>query len=160
MRQQLILLLTFFSLTLAASKWPRSSSANILISSLAPTSFCKCTCFTNSTIIPLTGPNPSFYRNLLRREDDPVSIFNTTTPRARTCADCNKQFCLNYNLPICKNAEEDNVFTSCFQRDSFKDEVVVCVFIVGTIGLLLWAIARPVVGRWRERRGYAAVGGT
>ncbi|CZT15824.1 uncharacterized protein RCC_01660 [Ramularia collo-cygni] len=144
MLRQLILLLTCLSLALAAT----------------PTSFCKCTCFSNSTIIPLTGAGASSPQRLFLREDEPVTTTNTTAPHARTCADCNKQFCLNYNLPICKDAEEEDVFTSCFQRDSFKDEFVVCVFILGTVGLLLWAAVRPVVQRWREGRRYAPVGGT
>lgn len=78
---------------------------------------------------------------------------------ARTCADCTKQFCLSYNLPICAKAKEENVFTTCFQRDSVKDEAVVFLFIGATVGLLIWAAVRPAYERWREGRGYASVGG-
>ena len=70
--------------------------------------------------------------------------------KARTCNDCNKQFCLSYNLPICKGAEEGDVFTTCFQRDSTKDEVVVLLFIFATVGLLAWAAVKPWYEEWRE----------
>lgn len=56
-----------------------------------------------------------------------------------------------------------DVFTTCFQRDSFKDEAVVWIFIVATVGLLLWAAIRPWVQRWldsaRNRRAYVPVTG-
>ncbi|KAI5848042.1 hypothetical protein BZA05DRAFT_404241 [Tricharina praecox] len=98
--------------------------------------FCKCTCFTNSTIIPL--------------------------PATGNCNDCNRQFCIDYNLPICKTAKEADVVTTCFQRDSLKDQVVVCVFIFATVGLLAWAVIRPCANRWVEQarrgmRGYQGV---
>jgi len=85
-----------------------------------------------------------------------------------TCNDCNKKFCLAYNLPICKNVNEDDVFTTCFrkhihgetrnvfwvlttlERDSAKDEAVVFVFIFATVGLLVYAAIRPFVERWME----------
>ncbi|KIV89549.1 hypothetical protein PV10_06942 [Exophiala mesophila] len=66
-----------------------------------------------------------------------------------SCADCTRAFCLDYNLPICKNAEEEDVFTSCFQRDSLKDETVVVIFIFGTAGLLAWALVKPWIERLR-----------
>lgn len=91
--------------------------------------------------------------------------------RAGNCNDCNRQFCLDYNLPICKNARVEDVFTQCFrtlapdisskkwgsgrcveanslERDSAKDEAVVFIFIFATAGLLIWAGIRPWVGRW------------
>jgi hypothetical protein len=86
-----------------------------------------------------------------------------------TCMDCNKKFCLDYNLPICKDAMEDDVFTTCFrkttepvvpripvtddvitERDSAKDEAVVFIFIFATVGLLLYAAIRPCVEKWME----------
>jgi hypothetical protein len=42
------------------------------------------------------------------------------------------------------------VFTTCFQRDSAKDQAVVFVFIGATVGLLGWAALRPWVEGWRE----------
>jgi hypothetical protein len=43
-----------------------------------------------------------------------------------------------------------------------KDEVVVCVFVAATVGLLLWAAVRPYVMAWLQRaraggRGYEGV---
>ena len=70
----------------------------------------------------------------------------------RTCADCTKQFCLDYNLPICEKATEEDVFTTCFQRDSTKDELVVFIFIFATVGLLVWALVKPYALKWREGR--------
>jgi len=78
-----------------------------------------------------------------------------------TCKDCDKKFCLGYNLPICKDAKEENVYTTCFQRDSAKDEAVVFIFIFATVGLLLYAAVKPCVERWmeniRERRSYIPI---
>ncbi|KAK3316554.1 hypothetical protein B0H66DRAFT_441064, partial [Apodospora peruviana] len=88
----------------------------------ASQTFCKCTCFTNSTIIPL-GPS----------HGDPSRAASSS------CGQCNRAFCLKYNLPICKDAEEKDVLTSCFQRDSTKDQIIVWGFIIGTVGLLGWA---------------------
>ncbi|KAL2067341.1 hypothetical protein VTL71DRAFT_1766 [Oculimacula yallundae] len=109
----------------------------MLITSIAasPPSFCKCTCFTNSTIIPL-------------------STNSQTSPSSRaassSCLTCNKAFCLAQRLPICKDAEEKDVLTTCFQRDSRKDQIVVLTFIAGTVGLLVWAGVRKVVDRRRS----------
>jgi len=103
----------------------------------APTSFCKCTCFGNSTIVALDAPKAS-------------------SPSRKTCNDCNRSFCLGYSF--CKGEKEDNVFTTCFQRDSAKDQAVVYAFIGATVGLLGWAAIRPWVRRVRERR-YTAVPG-
>lgn len=104
----------------------------------APTSFCKCTCFGNSTIVALDAPSTTSKPSLELR------------PRAskKSCNDCNRQFCLGYSF--CKGEKEENVFTTCFQRDSTKDQVVVLVFIAATVGLLGYAGVRPWVDQWRE----------
>jgi hypothetical protein len=70
-------------------------------------------------------------------------------------------------LPICKNADEKDVLTTCFQRDSRKDQIVVLTFIGVTIGLLGWAAVRKVMERRQgegvrmadTQEGYARVGG-
>jgi hypothetical protein len=53
--------------------------------------------------------------------------------------------------------------TTCFQRDSAKDEAVVFIFIFATVGLLVYAAVRPWVAGWaekvRERRSYMPIGG-
>ena len=68
---------------------------------------------------------------------------------------CNRAFCLSQHLPICKNAEEKDVFTTCFQRDSRKDQIVVLTFIAATLGLLGWAGVRKVI----EKRKASNFGG-
>lgn len=110
----------------------------------APTSFCKCTCFGNSTIVALDAPSTTSKPNLELR------------PRAnrKSCNDCNRQFCLGYSF--CKGEKEDKVLTTCFQRDSTKDQVVVLAFIAATVGLLGYAGVRPWVDQWRE----VSTGGT
>ncbi|KAF2993389.1 hypothetical protein E8E13_000689 [Curvularia kusanoi] len=127
MRRYLLMIATFLaflSLSLAAS----------------PTSFCKCTCFGNSTIVALDAPSTTSKPNLELR------------PRAskKSCNDCNRQFCLSYSF--CKGEKEEKVVTTCFQRDSTKDQVVVLAFIAATVGLLGYAGVRPWVDQWRERR--------
>jgi len=72
--------------------------------------------------------------------------------KAGTCEDCNRQFCMKQDLAICKGAGEEDVFTTCFQRDSAKDQAVVFIFIFATVGLLMWAAVRPWVGQWIEVR--------
>jgi hypothetical protein len=70
-------------------------------------------------------------------------------------------------LPICKNADEKDVLTTCFQRDSRKDQIVVLTFIGVTIGLLGWAAVRKVMEKRQgegvrmadTQEGYARVGG-
>lgn len=118
----------------------------LIIRSIAPTSFCKCTCFSNSTIIQLNGA---------RSDDD--GFTGGESKKAGTCNDCNRQFCIEYNLPICKGAKETDISTICFQRDSAKDEIIVFIFIFATVGLLIWAAIRPWVGRWYEVRSQSDV---
>ncbi|KAL6718564.1 hypothetical protein ACLMJK_004656 [Lecanora helva] len=130
----------------------------------SPTSFCKCACFANSTIIPLDAPSikppssppPSSLFSPKRwaeqehdteerplPEDPPISSNGTDGMddggggaggkgkgqgkegdkdgedrkeyRAGNCNDCNRQFCLDYNLPICRGAGVEDVFTTCFR---------------------------------------------
>ncbi|KAL4752674.1 hypothetical protein BDW72DRAFT_191837 [Aspergillus terricola var. indicus] len=133
----------------------------------APASFCKCTCFSNSTIIPLDpdkgdsslhGTLGLFSRNDYFDNQDEKRAGNY---RSLSCNDCNRKFCLGYDLPTCKGAKEDDVLTTCFQRDSRKDEAIVFIFIIATGSLLLWALFRPWVQKWmeaaRERRTYIPV---
>ncbi|KIY00732.1 uncharacterized protein Z520_03397 [Fonsecaea multimorphosa CBS 102226] len=131
------------------------------------TSFCKCICFTNSTIIALNPPpsstSASAVHNLALRSPHALAADSTDeqpAPPSRphhklTCADCTRAFCLDYNLPICKNARDEDVFTTCFQRDSLKDETVVVIFIFATAGLLAWAIVKPWIDRLREKNTFA-----
>ncbi|KAI4619655.1 hypothetical protein J4E83_005510 [Alternaria metachromatica] len=134
----LFLLLTFLSslsVSLAASR----------------TSFCKCTCKGNSTIIALDAPSTK----------KPAALELKPRASKKTCNDCTRQFCLGYG--VCAGEKEENVLTTCFQRDSAKDQAVVFVFIGATVGLLGWAALRPYVEGWRERarerRSYIPVAG-
>lgn len=124
----------------------------------APT-FCKCTCFTNSTIIEITNkpktppakdPSPADGdKKPATPDESPISQRGEERLAKRagpaSCSQCNRAFCLDYNLPICKGAEEKDVVTMCFQRDSRKDQIIVWGFIVGTLGLLGWAGAQKVI---------------
>ena len=136
----------------------------------APT-FCKCTCFKNSTIIPL-GPkgdsSGSSSNSLLRRSTFSDSLFgldSTVTVSSesshngspgrrslsKSCSECTKSFCLNQGIDFCKDAKEENVVTMCFQRDSNKDKIIVWGFLLGTVGLLGWAAFKRVV-ELRDKR--------
>ncbi|TFB06681.1 hypothetical protein CCMA1212_000415 [Trichoderma ghanense] len=132
--------------------------------------FCKCTCFKNSTIIPLGPQHQSAQRSLFHKPPSSSSSSPSHDDHARrtastSCADCTKAFCLSQGISFCENAEEDDVVTMCFQRDSNKDKIIVWGFIFGTLGLLGWAAFKRVL-EWREARNlgrlgasYAAVGG-
>ncbi|KAK8097808.1 uncharacterized protein PG998_013294 [Apiospora kogelbergensis] len=141
----------------------------------APT-FCKCTCFKNSTIVPL-GPkdasdttpshakppppttNSQFLRSLNPfTTDEPSHHHLTARAASASCAQCTRKFCLDYGFPFCKKAEEKDVVTMCFQRDSRKDQIIVWGFIFGTLGLLGWAGAKRV-SEMREDKQKAAAGG-
>ncbi|KAF2786029.1 hypothetical protein K505DRAFT_319108 [Melanomma pulvis-pyrius CBS 109.77] len=117
----LLAFITFLSTSLAAS----------------PTSFCKCTCFGNSTIVPLDLPFSTL---------KPSPDLSKDRASKKTCNDCNRQYCLTY--PFCKDEKEENIFTTCFQRDSAKDQAVVFVFIFATVGLLSYAAIRPWIDQW------------
>ena len=146
----LLFLVIFAGFASAACKPPSDfqtpQEAKPQAPSTAPTSFCKCTCFTNSTIIPLDAPSSANRpytdpgNNLLvsRRPAEPNddgAQEPVETPgngdtggekdgseegrkeyRAGNCNDCNRQFCLDYNLPICHGAGMDDVFTTCFRK--------------------------------------------
>lgn len=116
----------------------------------APT-FCKCTCFKNSTIIPLGPQHQS--SSSLRRSSDLLAEPNLHIPRSAStsCSQCTKSFCLSQGIGFCKDAKEEDVGTMCFQRDSNKDKIIVWGFLIGTVGLLGWAAFKRVV-ELREAR--------
>ncbi|EIW72739.1 hypothetical protein TREMEDRAFT_36910 [Tremella mesenterica DSM 1558] len=106
-------------------------------------SYCKCICFSNSTIIPLWHPS------------DP----------SKPCLSCTKQFCIDQKLPICRDAEvpeldtdvgtglEGDVEARCFKRDSPRDQLIVTFFLLTVIGLLLYASIRARLQKAIENRG-------
>ncbi|KAI0509748.1 hypothetical protein F5B22DRAFT_615920 [Xylaria bambusicola] len=112
---------------------------SLTIATSAPI-FCKCTCFKNSTLIQL-GPQSS-------------------------CAQCTHAYCLSQNLPICtspsKEISDTDVQSTCIQRDSRKDQIIVWGFILGTAGLLGWAGVKRVneVREGRRNKMRAAAAGT
>lgn len=83
------------------------------------TSYCKCICEGNTTVIPILGP----------------------TNAARPCLDCNQQFCVSQSPLSCVGTHENEISVQCFQKDvSFvKDEIVVVFFVALTGSLLLYA---------------------
>ncbi|WVW80325.1 hypothetical protein I302_102304 [Kwoniella bestiolae CBS 10118] len=106
-------------------------------------SYCKCICFSNSTIIPLYRPeNP-----------------------AKPCLSCTRQFCLDQKLNICKGAQvpeldtdigtgtEGDVEARCFKRDSPRDQLVVTFFLLIVFGLLLYAAIRARLRQAIETHG-------
>jgi hypothetical protein len=114
-----------------------------------PSSFCKCVCDNNSTIIALNAPSTTTSTPALH-------VFPRASSHKLSCADCTRNFCLSNNLPICKDVAEDQIFTSCFQRDSLKDELVIYLFLIVTTGLLVWAGAKPWIEALWERSGFGA----
>jgi len=122
----------------------------------APT-FCKCTCFKNSTIIPL-GPQSQ----ILSKSSSPL-FYDSHPPASRrsasaSCARCTKSFCLEHRIPFCADAEEDDVATLCFQRDSNKDRIIVWGFMIGVVSLLGAAAVRRAM-EWRGRGDNGGLGG-
>ncbi|EFQ34517.1 hypothetical protein CGRA01v4_13886 [Colletotrichum graminicola] len=99
----------------------------------APT-FCRCTCFKNSTIVAL-GP---------QHRDNQSGGAPSRRAASTSCSQCTKAFCLTSGISFCRDAIEENVQTMCFQRDSNKDRVIVWGFILGTAGLLGWAALKRV----------------
>ncbi|KAI1654914.1 hypothetical protein F4813DRAFT_191863 [Daldinia decipiens] len=128
------------------------SFISYIAASSAPT-FCKCTCFKNSTLIQLGPQGDSSFGN----PEHPASPQLQKRAASASCTQCTRAFCLSQHLPICKDAEETDVITTCFQRDSRKDQIIVWGFILGTISLLGWAAAKRVV-EFREGRKAAALG--
>ncbi|RDA95490.1 hypothetical protein CP533_5374 [Ophiocordyceps camponoti-saundersi (nom. inval.)] len=130
-----------------------------VVSAASGPTFCKCTCFKNSTIIPL-GPASQFKDSapkppsFLKRSDDsssPPPLPLDRRSASTSCSECTKAFCLSQGIDFCKEAKEENVVTLCFQRVSNKDRFIVWGFILVTLGLLGWAALKRVV-EWRDGR--------
>ncbi|PKS10966.1 hypothetical protein jhhlp_002725 [Lomentospora prolificans] len=130
--------------------------------------YCKCTCFKNSTIIPLS---PQHSDNQLRslpldtRTNTRSHLHVEAKRNPSACSGCTKVFCREQNLPFCKDATDEDMQTMCFQRDSIKDRFIVWGFILGVFGLLGWAAFRKIVEMRNARAsggaaGRAAAGGS
>lgn len=155
----LLLLLSLLALSTASTSpspppTPNPNTPKLTSPPKAIPTFCKCTCFTNSTIIEL-GPASDNHPSLRHRSPPSPTYQNEKRAASASCDQCNRDFCLQkYNLPICRDAEDKDVSTQCFQRDSVKDRVIVWGFIVGTAGLLGWAGVRGVLeGRVKQQQG-------
>ncbi|CAK9782141.1 hypothetical protein CC85DRAFT_285857 [Cutaneotrichosporon oleaginosum] len=108
------------------------------------TSYCKCICFSNSTIVALDRPNVDL---------------------SKPCLSCTRQFCLDQKLAICKGATvpeldtdtgtgtEGDVEARCFKRDSPRDQIIVTSFLFVVVGMLLFAGVRARLRRAIETRG-------
>ena len=71
--------------------------------------------------------------------------------RAGNCNDCNRQFCLDYNLPICKKASMDDVFTTCFRESAlFVASCHRCHSLIPNPSIP-WARARSISGLERSK---------
>ena len=94
--------LSLFSIAWAKSESDWQTGNGWELTATAPTSFCKCTCAGNSTIIALDAPVAS---------QKPTPDLNR-----KTCNDCNRQFCMGYSF--CKGVKDEAVFTTCFRTCS------------------------------------------
>lgn len=118
--------LPFVSLLLA-SLLPLASALLPTFNSGSGMTFCKCLCFSNSTIIPLYLPK------------DPI----------HPCLSCTKQFCLDQKLPACFGAssgdedldtgtgEEGDVEARCFRESALALVDLVLEPPLGTSTLML-----------------------
>ncbi|SJX63787.1 uncharacterized protein SRS1_14533 [Sporisorium reilianum f. sp. reilianum] len=103
---------------------------------------CKCTCFqTNSTLVPLYAPKD----------------------KANPCLTCTRQFCLDQGLDMCKGAKlehtdhdvgtglEGDVWAKCFERDSYKDQSIITLYILVVVGLVAFAAMRGRMEGWYQQ---------
>lgn len=123
----------------------RSSAPNRLVSPRQNSRhlhLCKCTCFqTNSTLVPLYSPADA----------------------AKPCLTCTRQFCLDQGLEMCKGAKlehtdhdvgtgfEGDVWAKCFERDSYKDQGIITLYILVVGALVACAAFRGRMQSWYQR---------
>ncbi|KAF8942396.1 hypothetical protein BGZ47_006533 [Haplosporangium gracile] len=110
-----------------------------------PISFCKCICGQQKFIVTLP-------------RDTQYPVFGGSS---KACGSCTKIFCLDTNPNMCKDVgtgEGDELITTCFERDSYKDQFIVYLFLTITFGLLGFAGLQPFLsGLWqrRQQRSYS-----
>lgn len=83
---------------------------------------CRCDCGTNYKIVELPDEGLGY---------------------TAACTNCTKKFCLSQNFTICEGVDEMLVSSSCFQRESLKEQLFIYTFIIITTGLLLYATVMP-----------------
>ncbi|KAK8084323.1 hypothetical protein PG997_005594 [Apiospora hydei] len=110
---------------------------------------------------PFTTDDPYHYADPFSDPSDPDASSHHLSARAASasCAQCTRKFCLDYGFPFCKKAEEKDVVTMCFQRDSRKDQIIVWGFIFGTLGLLGWAGVKRFTEMREVKKTAGAAGG-
>ncbi|KAF9432008.1 hypothetical protein BGZ76_011419, partial [Entomortierella beljakovae] len=104
-----------------------------------PISFCKCVCGQEKTITALP-------------KDPQHPIFGGPS---KACGACNKQYCLDNKPDMCKGVgtgEGDELVTTCFERDSYKDQFIVYLFLTVTLGFLGYAGLQPSINKFWQRR--------
>ncbi|KXH59935.1 hypothetical protein CNYM01_09324 [Colletotrichum nymphaeae SA-01] len=126
------------------SQHQAATDEDILTPLQAAPTFCKCTCFKNSTIVALgpqkaDGEPPGNAPPSSRDTSSSSSLLNKRAASS-SCSQCTKAFCLSRGIDFCSKAKDEDVQTMCFQRDSNKDRVIVWGFLLGTSGLLGWAV--------------------
>ncbi|KAI8054225.1 hypothetical protein BDF22DRAFT_742151 [Syncephalis plumigaleata] len=105
----------------------------ILAILLAVVTWINCACGQNVTIIEL---KPKLSR-----------------PSTEDCIQCTKSFCLEAQPDFCSGAgANDDLTAFCFQRDSYKDESIIYLFLFITIGLLVFACTRPFLEQFLRHR--------
>ncbi|EPQ29919.1 uncharacterized protein PFL1_06857 [Pseudozyma flocculosa PF-1] len=146
----LALLLFLFAITSPVDASPsppavQLSSTPLIEATMAkrspPQHLCKCTCFsTNSTLVPIFAPA------------DP----------AKPCLTCTRQFCIDQGLEICKGARiaptdgdtgtgwEGDVWAKCFERDDYKDQSIILLYLITVVGLVAVTVLRGRVRGWYE----------
>ncbi|KAI9230448.1 MAG: hypothetical protein DHS80DRAFT_21428 [Piptocephalis tieghemiana] len=136
-RPHFLLLLLPCLLILLISLSPSGQAAN-------PVSFCKCTCSTNVTIFPLDGPGGE-----------------ASVDPDHACSTCTRAFCLAKMGASCGGPEESSgdLLVECFQRDSWKDEIIIKSYLLIVIGLIVAIYAGPFIRTWRVRTGERGGGG-
>ncbi|PVU90456.1 hypothetical protein BB561_004880 [Smittium simulii] len=84
-----------------------------LILASSPTSFCKCSCDKNSTIIELTPFALGHLKNTLE-PIDPLSLAK------KPCLNCTRIFCKNALPGLCTGAAiDDEIVPLCFRKLNF-----------------------------------------
>ncbi|CAG8665805.1 6516_t:CDS:2, partial [Ambispora leptoticha] len=93
-----------------------------------------------------------------------ILSFSQGKAKHKLCADCNKRFCIKtLGKDYCVGAKPgtgigddiefpekcgDQLTATCFQRDSYKDEIIVWLYIALTASLLVFALLKPLVKGW------------
>ncbi|KAF9550551.1 hypothetical protein EC957_000225 [Mortierella hygrophila] len=142
---------------MARTKLTRSSRITLLLALVCllailqttlaadPISYCKCVCGQEKYIVALP-------------RDAQHPIFGGSS---KACGSCTKKYCLDMNSDMCKDVGTgggDELTTICFERDSYKDQFIVYLFLTITFGLLGFAVLQPFLnGLWqrRQQRSYA-----